>query len=470
MKCFLISPDYPQKHALLLPVPPQGLAYVGAVLKSLGHQVEAEDQFASGRSNEDLVRRVMDFSPDLVGIGCLTPTMSNSAELSRLLRKRGFQGVLIMGGVHPTLFYQSILDEGLADVVVLGESEKTLPELMSAIENHAPLESVAGLAFRDQNGLVVKTKDRPQNRNLDDLPYPAWHLFDLARYSSAPLLALYGLALPVQASRGCPERCTFCGQEIFYPKMAFRSIPSVLGEIDELVDRYKMKYFVFVDANFPPSKKYGLDFCAAFTKSRHWPKVKWCCEIKVDMVDEELLRAMKEAGCHLIEYGLEVGDSKILKSLKKRTTLEDGIRAMNITRKVGIHTLGLFMIGLPGEGVREIIRTFRFARKIRCDMAKFNIAIPQPGSELFRRHQDRLLADFHPQTYSSWYRPGKGEPPMTTLPGGLPVKLLQRLQTLGMLWFYARPGFIFRQLRQGTLPLKDMVRGAGFLLSEALKL
>ncbi len=466
MKCFLINPDYPQRHPLLMPIPPQGLAYIGAVMEAAGHIVKAEDQFATRRSNQRLVENILCFNPDVVGIGALTPTMPNVAEICNLLKLKGFSGTIVLGGVHPSIFYESILTDGLADIVVLGEGEETVEQLMDALANKLPLNDIAGLAFRDPAGNIIKTKERPQNRDLDALPYPAWHILDLNQYASFPLIQFYGRALGIQASRGCPERCIFCGQECFYSKVVIRSIPSVMKEIDLLADRYAINCFIFADANFPPSKQYGMDFCKAFRSSRHWPKIKWGCEIKVNMVDEEILRTMKEAGCHHIQFGFEVGDPEILESLGKRTTLEDGIRAMAITRKAGIRTLGLFMIGLPGEGIPEIIKTFKFARKIKCDMVKFNIAIPFPGSQLFNQYKKQLLRDFHPETYSSWYHPVKGAPPLTTIPGALSEKTLSHLQTLGMIWFYARPSFVIQQIRQRSLPMKEILRGMRFLLSE----
>ena len=454
---------------MLAPVPPLGLASLAAVLERSGCEVRVEDQFATQATNGDLARRILGVAPDLVGIGSLTPSIHHATALTGLLRAHGFSGTVVLGGVHPTLFADTLLGDGACDVVIRGEGEVTLAALADALQGGRPLRGLEGLSYRDGEGATVHEAARDQIDDLDSLPFPAWHLFDLERYRSAPMLMISGLALPILASRGCPERCTFCGQEIFAPRLRVRSVDSVMAEIDELVDRHHIEYFVFADANFPVSKRYGLAFCERFRRSRHWGKVRWSCEVKADLVDRELLRAFADAGCYLIEFGLEVGDPRILESIGKRTTLDQGERAVRMCKEVGIRTLGLFMIGLPGEGRREIARTFRFARRVACDMSKFNICIPLPGSPLFRQVEHLLPQPLEPETFSSWYRPHRGERPMTVVPGGLTAPQLIRLQAMGMATFYLRPGFVWQQLRGHSLPWSDVLDGGRFLVEEMMQ-
>jgi anaerobic magnesium-protoporphyrin IX monomethyl ester cyclase len=469
MKCFLINPNYPQKHDLLLPVPPLGLASIAAVLETQGLEVKVEDQFASNISNESLSDRIISYNPSLIGISCLTPCINHTADLVQLLKNKGFRGSILLGNVHATIFAEDLLQRNIGDIIIHGEGEDTVRDLIKALQNEQSLETVKGISFKGSQGKLTHTPNREQIQDLDTLPIPAWHLFDLSYYASAPMLQVYGLALPVQSSRGCPERCIFCGQEIFYKKIKFRTVDNLMKEIDCLASRFNIRYFIFADANFPVTKKYGLEFCEKFKKSSHFKTLRWCTELKPDIVDSELLNAMKEAGCTLIEYGFEVGNQQILKMLNKKTTLEDAKHAMKLTRAANIQTLGLFMIGLPGEGIKEIFQTFFLAIRLGCDMAKFNITIPVPGSKLFEMHKEELMKNFHPETYSSWYRPPKNGPPITTVPGCLPPNLLQMLQCIGMLLFYGRPFFILSRLFHRTLSIKDMSRGGSFILYELLK-
>lgn len=466
MKAFLVNPDYPNKHSLLFPIPPLGLAYIAAVLEREGLHVRKEDQFATGVSETVLAERILDFSPDILAIGSLTPTINTARSLVRRARDMGFRGRVMFGGVHPSLFARDLIEEGTCDMVVRGEGEQTVAETVRRLREGGDLGGVAGLSFRDEKGRVVHNPDRAQLKNLDELPFPHWDDLDFSLYDKAPLLQLRGRILPVQASRGCSQRCIFCGQEIFYPKLAFRSLESILAEIDFLVDRYGIDYFIFIDANFPWSREFGMKFCKAAQEAKWAGRVSWCCEMKVNLADPELLREMKKAGCVSVQYGFEVGDQDILRSLRKQTTLDQARKAMGWTRQAGIKTLGLFMIGLPGEGYRQIFRTFSFARDLDCDMVKFNMTIPQPGSALFEAHREELLRDFNPECFAPWYRKkGKG-PDVATVPGGLGPKKLRILQTMGMLLYYARPAKALQILREPSLSKKNLAQGVRFLLGD----
>lgn len=469
MNCFLVNPDYPQKHKLQYPIAPLGLALIAAVMEKEGVDVKVEDQFASRLSNEALVEKILAFNPDIIGIGSLTPSITTAIKISTLLKAGGYEGIIIMGNVHPTIFAEDLLENHHCHIVTRGEGEQTIAELVNALKERRGFEDIAGISFRHANGDIVHNPPRKQINDLNQLPFPAWHLFDLDLYQSAPMLQLYGRAMPIQASRGCPNKCVFCGQEIFANKMRFRSVKSVMNEIDILVDLHHVDYFVFIDANFPGTRQYGFAFCDAFKTSRHFGKISWCCELSVNLASPEILQAMAEAGCRLIILGFDAGDQAILDNIGKKTTLAQGEQAMRNARKAGLHVLGFFLIGLPGEGYRQIFRTIIYARRLDCDMAKFNITIPLPGSELFNRHKKNLLAHFQPETYSSWYRPGKGDPPMTVVPGTLSPKMLFILQAIAMAAFYIRVPFIIKRLRQKDLPVKDIMKGAVFLLEELLK-
>lgn len=470
MKAFLINPNYPMKNKLLFPVPPLGLALIAAVLENEGLIVKAVDQFASNQPINSLVRDIINFNPDIVGFGILTPSITHTEDIVSALKQAGYKGLILFGNIHPTLFSDDLLKSEACDIVVLGEAEETIKELVIALKNNSPLTEINGIHYRNNNGVIIKTPSRNQISDLNTLPFPAWHLFDLKYYKNAPMLQIYGLALPVQASRGCPKRCSFCGQELFFKKVTYRSIESVIAEIEYLYEKFNIEYFVFTDANFPISKKYGISFCKSFMKSKAFPHVKWSSEIKVDMLDEELAKAMKESGCYLLEFGFEVGDPRILKKTNKNTSIEDGKKAVELSHKNNILVLGLFMIGFKNESVGSIFRTFFYAMKLKCDMAKFNIVIPLPGTQLFKKHSEILLKNFNPETFSSWYRPKKKDDPLIqTVPGALPPKKLMFLQSVGMLLFYARPSFIIKKFLSKSLKISDIKLGAKFILKELFK-
>lgn len=464
MRCYLINPDYPEKHRLLFPVPPLGLAYIAAIIEESGHSVTVEDQFASGISNAALAERIMGVQPDIIGIGSLTPSIKHACQLVKMLRCRGYGGTIFMGNIHPSLFAAELLKEVPVDIVVHGEGEITVSELLKALQTGLELRHVNGITFRDADGSIVSNPRREQISELDALPYPAWHLFDLNPYAKHPMLMMTGLYLPVQGSRGCERRCVFCAQEMFTPRVYLRSPENVIREIEHLHRLYDIKYAAFIDANFPVDTEFGTEFMRLYKKSTSFNRVQWICQTRVDMVRPEILNEMKKSGCYLVQYGFESGDARVLRDIRKKTSLDHGLYAMKYTKKAGLKSLGLFMIGLPGERLTQIFRTFFYAQRLDCDMVKFNIAIPLPGSRLFEDIRDKLMADFHPETFSSWYRPEKGGPPMTITSDVFTSGQLHLLQTLGMILYYFRPRMIFRHLFRGNMKFSDILQGIRFLV------
>jgi len=464
MKIILINPNTDGHNRLKIPVPPYGLASLAAIAKERGHQVRIWDQFATEESPEDLADNLVRHKPDLIGISCLTPAEPASRRIFRLYREKGGRGLTVMGSVHATVFHESLVGEGVCDIVVRREGEGPFGDLLDVLDAGKPLETVKGITFRDGKSLVV-TEDHESVRDLDSLPIPAWEEVEggIGVYNQAPPLGLFGRTLPILGSRGCPKRCVFCGQEIFHKGLRVRSLDNLLDEIEFLKNQFGMKNFVFQDANFPISRKYGMMFCDGMIKRGLDRELGWSTEIRVSMVDRELLKKLAGAGCRNIEYGFETGDQKILDDVGKGTTIEQAINAMRWTKEAGIHTFGLFMIGLPGETPRHAFKTLRLAMKLDCNIVKFNITVPYPGCELFERHREELLRHFDPETYNSWFQSDDLERNVTVVPGGMSPNTLVFLQRLMLLIYFLRPRIFFKHLRKKTLRPQDFVGGARFL-------
>lgn len=472
MRIVFINPDTGGRHRLMLPVPPLGLASLAAVAKERGHHVEVWDQFAYPESSDSLTDRLLHHKADLVGISCLTPAEPTSRRIIELYRKKGGKGLTVLGSVHPTVFHEELIRSDACDLIVRREGEGPFADLLDALVAGAALDSVRGITFRNGEEVVV-TEDHDLVRDIETLPFPAWEATagGIAVYSQVPTLGLHGLTLPILGSRGCPKRCSFCGQDIFHRGMRVRSVDHIIDEAAYLKERFGIKYFVFLDANFPMSRKYGLRFCRRMIERGLHEKLKWSTEISVNIVDRELLSKMAEAGCVNIEYGFEVGSQDILNATKKGTDLSMALNAMRWTKEAGIHTFGLFMIGLPGERPRHVLRTLRFAMKLDCNVVKFNIAIPYPGCELFDQHRDELLRNFDPETYNSWFQSSDPSRIVTIVPGGMSSNTQLLLQRLMLLVYYLRLRIVWKHIRKKTLIPSDYVEGARFLfggLAEAL--
>ncbi|MBN2482683.1 MAG: cobalamin-dependent protein [Candidatus Omnitrophica bacterium] len=476
MKILIINPisHVAQKSARyyrsVSPLPPLGLAYLAAIARDGGFEVSIEDQYATRRSNQDIARMIVDEDFDVVGISCLTAVMGNVISLVSQIRSAKRSCTCILGNIHPTLFADELLKDDVADIVVRGEGEESFLEALTALRDDRMLNEIEGISYRYAGG-VYHNKGRGCIADLDQLPVPAWDLCQLRYYRRYPMLGIYNkLVLPIQASRGCPYRCTFCSQDKMYDTFRCRNIYKVIDEIEYLYERFGIEYVGFTDAYFPVSIESGLAFCDEFIKRKLHKKIRWFTETRVDKVNLDLLRRMKEANLYLIMYGFEVGNQRILDSVNKCATLEQGYQAMEYTRKAGVLSLGLFVLGLPQEDASTCEETIRFAKKVNPDIVKFNIATPFPGSKFYEDQWEPAKGEDDPDRYTSWYDWSDTEGEILYSPEKMTKPELSALQRKAMASFYLRPWFIVRTLWRRTFSLADMVYGGYFLMNDYVKL
>lgn len=472
MKVFLINPcsvhvaESERYRRFVQPMLPLGIASIAAVLENDGVDVRVVDQHADVSLSDDrLIRLLCEENPQVVGFSCLTLVMNKVKYMVKRLKNVRPDIKVVLGNIHPTVFHSDLVGEDHADVVVLGEGEYTFRDLIRAFEKGHDLKGVKGISFKDPDGKIVTTQPRPLIEDLDELPFPAWHLFNLEHYSKGcPLAAIDELAVPVVGSRGCPFKCVFCSQDKFYPKPRYRKTSKIVDEIEYLRNRFGIKSFGFNDANFPFSIKQGLDFCDEFMKRGLHKKMRWITESRVDLVNEELLMKMKQAGAHLIMYGFEVGNQDVLTGIGKRTTLEQARIAMKATKKAGILSLGLFMLGVPGDTRKTCEETIAFAKELDCDFAKFNIAVPLPGSKFFEMYKDQIDPN-DSNKFTSWSDWSDCDDGIVFAPEGMTSSELIGLQRKAMFTYYFRPKIIWRHLVHRTISIKNLFFGANMLCS-----
>lgn len=219
--------------------------------------------------------------------------------------------------------------------------------------------------------------------DLDSLPFPAWHLFPYKKYGLLPFADIKKPILTVLSSRGCPFECTYCSLRYFGRRYRKRKPERVVDEIEYLIDRFSVKQFGFVDGIFPLDKEHCLEFCKEMVKRGVNRKVVWTTETRADLLDRDLLEGMKEAGLRRIIFGIESGVEELLKNVKKFQNLNKVRETVRLCKKMGIETIGLFMLGLPGEKREDTLKTISFAIDLDLDFAKFAITVPFPGSELY---------------------------------------------------------------------------------------
>jgi len=448
---------------LLPPVPPMGLCYIAAILEKNSFEVHIIDQYAYRLSNEQLLNRISEMEPDVVGFSCLTPVFSNVEELCKKLRLFKKIPKIILGNLHATLFSEEMLKNDIADVIVRGEGEHTVLELLLAIQSEENFLGIDGISYCCGDS-VVHNKDRGPIDCLDDLPYPAWHLLDWEYYVKAPMLGLRSPAVPMQASRGCPYKCIFCAQNIIHKGFRTRSIDSVVDEIEYVNSHYGINNFVFCDSFFPSTIEIGYEFCDKIISRNLHTKIKWLTEMRTNQVTDELMNRMKQAGLYLILFGFESGSQKTLNAMRKKATIKAAEDSVKIAKKHGILTTGLFMLGMPEETLEDCRQTIQFAKLLNCDVVKFNIVIPYPGTLLYEQYKDDTNFNCSYKDFTSWEAWLSGNKKLPFISKHISREELVNIQGEAMFSYYVRPHIVLRHLKLRMISVGDIIFGGYFLL------
>ena len=356
---------------------PIGSAYLAAVLEKSGHELTVIDCPALGIDHEKLRAKIASFEPDVVGITSVTPTIKSALKASHVSKEACPNASVILGGPHVTYMYEQILREyPEVDIVVRGEGEQTLPELVRHVANSDDLQTISGIAFRKKEQ-IIRTPDRPLIQNLDDLPRPAYHYFSLERYR------FWGkIVLPIMTSRGCPFHCAYCVScRMAGNQYRTRSPKNVVDELEWLKDVHKADAFTFYDDAFTYDKNRVIEICEEMKARKIAPP--WDCQSRVDHISREVLAKMREANCQLIFFGIESGSQKILNAVGKGTTVEQNEKAVMLAKEVGLPVAIAVIFGYPGETMDTLQQTLDFIRRMEPDMLYICFATPFPGTELY---------------------------------------------------------------------------------------
>lgn len=372
MKILLINPPSEFKT----PVLPLGLASIAAYLQENNKRAEISviDAWAENLGFEELESRIGKTDADIVGIYMVSPRYSEGKKTIEICRKALPNALIIAGGPHPSAMPKETLqDIPQLDIAAIGEGELTMSELVKG----ESLPSINGIAFREGKEIKV-TAPRSFIKNLDELPSPARSIFPLEKYRTHPPYGRKNPYFSMITSRGCPFKCAYCSKDVFMYNYRARSPQRVCDEIEELILKYGAKEIHFYDDDFTLDMRRAEAICDEII--RRSIKIIWSCTTRVDLVNENLLNKMKKAGCWLISYGVESGNQKILDSINKGFTIKQVVSIFELTRKLGIKTLGFFMLGLPGETNETLKETVDLAKKIRPNFASFGILVVYPGS------------------------------------------------------------------------------------------
>ena len=427
MDVLLARPPRRDPSEMSLAVPPLGLAYIAASLRSAGHRVRVLDAAVQRWSWHRFEQELAHTRPDVLGLTAMTPVADVAARAARVARPHVRH--ILLGGPHPTAVRAAVLDEmPELDAAVVGEGEDIAPRLLAWLA-HPAGPPPAGVLTRTHPFVEADPPD------IHGIVPPARDLLPMGRYRY--LFATRPGFATMLTSRGCPFHCTFCDKSVSGSRWRARGPAEVVDEMARLVDEHNVGFINFYDDNFTLSRSRVVRICEEIL--RRGVDVEWKCEGRVDAVDLPLLRLMRRAGCRTIAYGVESGNQDTLDRLRKDVTVAQAPAAFAATRAAGIRTLAYIILGAPGEDRAAVERTIAFCRSIQADYVQFSTLVAMPGTPLFAAHAggtavpNPVDADQHRAT-------------VTDLP---PDELAALLRTA---WagFYLRPRPIWRLGRDAT--------------------
>ena len=441
-------------------IQPLGLAYLAAVLEQDGHELTIEDCQCLGTSHAELTRRLVEYSPDIIGITSTTPTFASSIRTATLAKEAMPGTLVVIGGAQVCAVPEQTMSFKCFDIGVIGEGERTAQELATHIQNDGMehLDKVKGIVFR-HNGSIVQTERRPFISNLDELPFPARHLLPpLEKYQPTPASHRRLPHATVIGSRGCAgARCVFCDRRGQGFTVRYRSVENVFNEIEELVNVYGARDLKFFDDTFTLNQKRALAMCEEFKKRRL--DITWACCTRTNTVSRDLLKAMKNAGCWEVEFGVESLDEEVLRKLQKLTTVSDNVQAVRWCHEVGIKVRAQYIIGTPFHTPESMEKTLKEAIKLNTHIAHFNKFTPYPGCELYRM----LSEQGYRYDFTDWHSQLDLKGEIMYTPPGMTEESYKKWAIEANRRYYLRARYIAKEL-SSVRSLED-VRGLwnGFL-------
>ncbi len=438
--------------------PPLGVAYLAAVLRRDGVEVEIFDATFVKHPLSVLSDKLQAAHYDAVGISALTSMIAAAGDIAALVKQVSPETLVILGGPHATILPEETLALPGVDVVAIGEAEESFRRLVAA---DLDFSAVSGFyywsessrqecrSYRQEDrsrqecrsygigngqGQIVDSGPAPLVEDLDTIPYPAWDLLPMEQYLRVwyQLDAVgYGLrGTSIFASRGCPYDCAYCQptlRRIFGRRIRHRSVDNIVAELAELRERFAIGGVMWLDDTFGTDHRWLMELCCALIESEL--DIVWGCNLRADLVERETLAMMQEAGLRIVHLGIESATQRILDEVyQKGTTIEQAREAVHVAKDLGLRVRGYFMLGAPTETEQEVRASLRLANQLPLDDVTFSITTPLPGTHLYEKTRDMIGRDLSEFDY---YKSAVYDS-RAVLPGSR----LDRLKKLGYIQFY----------------------------------
>ena len=438
--------------------PPLGILYLAGYLRQkLGMVPEILDLSFAKNPWQTLCQKLEEKKYQWIGISAMVTMAESSEKVAELVRSLQPRAKIILGGPHPTTLPEKCQSKNF-DFLVLGEGEETFAQLLGKGTG----EGVEGVWFR-VDGHWEKNPSRTPLQDLDQIPFPAFDLVDLSLYQKY-WFQLDTLGKPISgtnilASRGCPFQCTFCQptlERLFGKKLRKRSPKNIIQELFWLKERFGIQGFIFADDTLIVDKNWCRELAREMLAQNLG--LVFGANVRAELVEEDTLRALKEAGLRKIYLGIESWSDRIRREvLGKNFTREEVEQAVSTAKKLDLKIQGYFMLGAPGESREEVKKTLKYARQLGLDDITINLTTPLPGTYLYQKYHSQIEAEEKDFDYYRRWVFKKGE---------LSQRWLRAQQILGYFGFYLRPKKFFKILRENLSP--KMLARTGLKLKRVL--
>jgi len=366
-------------------VMPLGLAYIASYLRENRISVSILDAEAENLSLTEIKQKIEQIKPDLVGITSMTPNIHEDLKVAKLAKSCGCY--VVMGGPHINAMPVETLGFDFIDFGIRGEGEYPTLKLVQALQGEKDFKEVPGLVYKNAEKEIIMNAPYI-HENIDEFPFPARDLLPYEKYFS---LISKGRLTTVCAGRGCPFTCGFCFKQPSDKKFRFRSSKSVVDEIEEVINKYRIEEINFVTDTLTVKKDFIEGICNEILNRNI--KISWIAPTRVDCITPELVKLMKKAGCRSLRFGVESGSPEILKLMNKNINLEQIFTAFKWAKEAKIETFAYMIVGYLNESEKTMKQTLDFVKKLKPDLLMYNVATPLPCTKLFEQSVEAGLVD-----------------------------------------------------------------------------
>ncbi len=414
--------------------PPGGLLSLAACLEKENFPVKLLDLIAEEMDARSLLSNIKKSHPFFIGITSCSPQIKGATSLAKFIKKHFPKIIVGVGGPHPSAYYQNLQKIPYFDFIFVGEGEITLPKILKEMD-----DNISQRGKYVNKKYIKKVYFGEEVKDLDSLPFMARHLLKKELYS----LGIYKKFVTIHSGRGCPFKCVFCSSPIerrrFYRG---RSVESVIREIEYCVKVLKTEFILFTDDTFTASRQRIVDICNEIIKRKL--KFNFCCETRVELVDEELIILLKKAGLSEIQFGVESGSERVRQEVIHKNFSKKHLKnALYLSKKHGLYSIAFIMMGFPTETKRDLMATSNLCLKLPINIIGIHFTVIMPGSDLYGiAVGERKISD----DYWNKYAMGEVKEQPIYVPDGITLDVMEKIRRLTYKKFYLNVKFLLNRI------------------------